>query len=75
MDYKQMAKNPIQYLLGLAIMALAYMHVEQRETFEIQMASYEERLERQDRQIVLLRAENKELQTKYIELAKSIINK
>jgi len=75
MDYKQMAKNPIQYLLGLAIMALAYMHVEQQETFEIQMASYEERLERQDRQIILLRAENKELQTKYIELAKSIINK
>jgi len=75
MDFKQMAKNPIQYLLGLAIMALAYMHVEQREAFELQMANYEERLERQDDQIILLRAENKELQNKYIELAKSIINK
>ena len=26
MDYKQMAKNPVQYLLGLAIVGLGYMH-------------------------------------------------
>jgi uncharacterized membrane-anchored protein YhcB (DUF1043 family) len=72
MDYKQMAKNPIQYLLGLAIMALGYMHMEQTESFQAQMDRQQERIERQDAQIVLLRAENKELQTKYIELAKSI---
>ena len=28
MDYKQMAKNPVQYLLGLAIVGLGYMHTQ-----------------------------------------------
>jgi len=72
MDYKQMAKNPIQYLLGLAIMGLGYMHMEQTESFQAQMDRQQEHIERQDAQILLLRAENKELQNKYIELAKSI---
>ena len=67
MDYKQMAKNPVQYLLGLAILGLAYMHTSAMDNMQLQ-------LDRQEAQITLLRAENKELQTKYIELAKSIHN-
>tara|TARA_Y100000296_G_C4967898_1_gene154346 strand:+ start:42 stop:248 length:207 start_codon:yes stop_codon:yes gene_type:complete len=65
MDYKQMAKNPVQYLLGLAIVGLAYMHTQAMDNMQMQ-------IDRQAEQITLLRAENKELQTKYIELAKSI---
>ncbi len=65
MDYKQMAKNPVQYLLGLAIVGLAYMHTQAMDNMQMQ-------IDRQSEQITLLRAENKELQTKYIELAKSI---
>ena len=65
MDYKQMAKNPVQYLLGLAIVGLAYMHTQAMDNMQLQ-------IDRQADQITLLRAENKELQTKYIELAKSI---
>jgi len=60
-----MAKNPVQYLLGLAIVALAYMHTQAIDHMQ-------EQIDTQTEQIVLLRAENKELQTKYIELAKSI---
>ena len=65
MDYKQMAKNPVQYLLGLAIVGLAYMHTQAMDSMQLQ-------IDRQSDQITLLRAENKELQNKYIELAKSI---
>ena len=65
MDYKQMAKNPVQYLLGLAIVGLAYMHTQAMDSMQLQ-------IDRQAEQITLLRAENKELQNKYIELAKSI---
>ena len=65
MDYKQMAKNPVQYLLGLAIVGLAYMHTQAMDNMQLQ-------IDRQADKITLLRAENKELQTKYIELAKSI---
>ena len=68
MDYKQMAKNPVQYLLGLAILVLAYMHTQAMDSMQMQ-------INRQSEQIVILRAENKELQTKYIELAKSINNR
>jgi len=68
MDYKQMAKNPVQYLLGLAILGLAYMHTQAMDSMQMQ-------INRQSEQIVILRAENKELQTKYIELAKSINNR
>jgi len=67
MDYKQMAKNPVQYLLGLAILGLAYMHTQAIDHMQ-------EQIDTQTAQIVLLRAENKELQSKYIELAKSINN-
>ena len=67
MDFKQMAKNPVQYLLGLAIVALAYMHTQAIDNMQSQ-------LDAQSEQITLLRAENKELQTKYIELAKNIHN-
>ena len=68
MDYKQMAKNPVQYLLGLAIVGLAYMHTQAMDNMQMQ-------IDKQSDQITLLRAENKELQTKYIELAKSINNR
>lgn len=74
MDYKQMAKNPIQYLLGLAILALGYMHVEQKESFQAQIDRQDAHIQRQEAQIAQLMRENKELQTKYIELAKSIRN-
>ena len=60
-----MAKNPVQYLLGLAIVGLAYMHTQAMDSMQLQ-------IDRQSDQITLLRAENKELQNKYIELAKSI---
>lgn len=65
MDYKQLAKNPVQYLLGLAIVGLGYMHTQAMDNMQMQ-------IDRQAEQITLLRAENKELQNKYIELAKSI---
>ena len=63
-----MAKNPVQYLLGLAIVGLAYMHTQAMDNMQMQ-------IDKQSDQITLLRAENKELQTKYIELAKSINNR
>jgi hypothetical protein len=72
MDYKQMAKNPIQYILSLAIMGLGVMHYEQTQNFQSQIDRQDAHMIRQEAQIVALRAENKELQTKYIELAKSI---
>ena len=72
MDYKQMAKNPVQYILSLAIMGLGIMHYEQSQNFQAQIDRQDAHMIRQEAQIVSLRAENKELQTKYIELAKSI---
>tara|TARA_B100001245_G_C22802297_1_gene386675 strand:- start:163 stop:390 length:228 start_codon:yes stop_codon:yes gene_type:complete len=72
MDYKQMAKNPIQYLLGVAIVGLGYLHMEQSQNFQAQIDRQDAHIQRQEGQIIALRAENKELQNKYIELAKSI---
>ena len=67
-----MAKNPVQYILSLAIMGLGIMHYEQSQNFQAQIDRQDAHMIRQEAQIVSLRAENKELQTKYIELAKSI---
>ena len=69
-----MAKNPVQYLLFAAVLGLGWMHIEQKENFQAQIDRQEAHIQRQEGQIIALRAENKELQNKYIELAKSINN-
>ena len=65
MDYKQMAKNPVQYLLGICICVIGYLYVDVKDTMQIQINDLKA-------EVVILKAENKELQTKYIDLAKSI---
>ena len=65
MDLKIDAKNPIQYLLGVAIMGLGYMHVEQKDTMQTQIDDLKA-------DVVRLQDENKELTYKYVELAKNI---
>tara|TARA_R110002020_G_scaffold220785_1_gene428723 strand:+ start:5408 stop:5611 length:204 start_codon:yes stop_codon:yes gene_type:complete len=65
MDYKQLAKNPIQYLLGVSIMVIGYLYVDVKGTMQGQIDDLQEEVRQ-------LKSENKELQTKYIELAKSI---
>lgn len=65
MDYKQLVKNPIQYLLGVSIMVIGYLYVDVKGTMQGQIDDLQEEVRQ-------LKVDNKELQTKYIELAKSI---
>ena len=65
MDIKQLAKNPIQYLLGVSIMVIGYLYVDVKGTMQGQIDDLQEEVRQ-------LKVDNKELQTKYIELAKSI---
>jgi len=66
-DWKQMSKNPVQYLLGLCIVGIAYMHHQTTSQMQVQIDHLQQEL-------VVVRAENKELYLKYIELAKTIRN-
>ena len=67
-----MAKNPVQYILSLAIIGLGVMHYEQTQNFQAQIDRQDAHILRQETMIMSLRVDNKELQNKYIELAKSI---
>ena len=65
MDINQLKKNPVQWLLGMCILATAYLYVDIKTTLQNQIEALQE-------EVMMLKVENKELQTKYIELAKSI---
>mgnify|MGYP003152242523 CR=1 FL=1 len=65
MDISQLKKNPVQWLLGMCILATAYLYVDIKTTLQNQIEALQE-------EVMMLKVENKELQTKYIELAKSI---
>ena len=65
MDINQLKKNPVQWLLGMAILATGYLYVDVKTTLQNQIEALQE-------EVMMLKVENKELQTKYIELAKSI---
>ena len=68
MDINQLKKNPVQWLLGMCILGIGYLYVDVKTTMQDQISSLQN-------EVTILKAENKELQTKYIELAKSINNK
>ena len=65
MDINQLKKNPVQWLLGMAILGIGYLYVDVKTTMQNQIEALQD-------EVTVLKAENKELQTKYIELAKSI---
>ena len=65
MDMSQLKKNPVQWLLGMCIVGIGYLYVDVKTTLQNQITDLQS-------EVVMLKAENKELQTKYIELAKSI---
>lgn len=65
MDIKQLTKNPVQYLLGICIVVIGYLYNDMRTDMEEQKAYFLD-------EIAMLKAENKELTDKYVELAKSI---
>ena len=67
MDYKQMAKNPVQYLLFVSVCIIGYLYVDIKETMQSQIDDLKA-------EVVILKEENKELTYKYVELAKSINN-
>lgn len=66
-DYKQLGKNPIQYLLGICIVVIGYLYVDVKDTMQTQIDDLKA-------DVVRLQDENKELTYKYVELAKSINN-
>ena len=68
MDINQLKKNPVQWLLGMCILGIGYLYVDVKTTMQDQISSLQN-------EVTILKAENKELQTKYIELAKSVNNK
>lgn len=68
MDISQLKKNPIQWLLGMCILGIGYLYVDVKTTLQNQITDLQS-------EVVMLKAENKELQTKYIELARSINNR
>ena len=65
MDINQLKKNPVQWLLGMCILGIGYLYVDIKTTLQDQIS-------RLQSEVVMLKAENKELQSKYIELAKSV---
>ena len=65
MDISQLKKNPVQWLLGMCILGIGYLYVDVKTTLQNQITDLQS-------EVVMLKAENKELQTKYIELAKNI---
>ena len=65
MDFKQLGKNPIQYLLGISICVIGYLYVDVKDTMQGQIDSLQG-------EVTQLKLDNKELQRQYIELAKSI---
>lgn len=68
MDISQLKKNPVQWLLGMCILGIGYLYVDVKTTLQNQITDLQS-------EVVILKAENKELQTKYIELANSINNR
>ena len=68
MDINQLKKNPVQWLLGMCILGIGYLYVDVKTTLQNQITDLQS-------EVVMLKAENKELQTKYIELARSINNR
>ena len=65
MDVKQLAKNPVQYLLGICICGIGYLYVDVKETMQLQIDDLKV-------EVVILKKENRELREAYVELAKSI---
>lgn len=67
MDYNQFKKNPISAIAFMMVLGVGYLYVEMRNDMAEQKLYFLTEIE-------TLRAENKELQNKYIELARSIHN-
>jgi len=62
---KEFTKNPVSSIALLSLCAVIYLYIDLREMMVKQEKYFLNEIE-------MLRAENKELQNKYIELAKSI---
>jgi len=62
---KEFTKNPISTVAVLAMAGMIYLYIDLRAMMQKQEEYFLNEIE-------MLRAENKELQSKYIELAKSI---
>ena len=62
---KEFTKNPISTVAVLAMAGMIYLYIDLRAMMEKQEKYFLNEIE-------MLRTENKELQSKYIELAKSI---
>ena len=65
MDFKQLGKNPVQYLLGVCIVVIGYLYNDMREDMADQKLYFLH-------EIAVLKEENKELREAYVELAQSI---
>lgn len=68
MDYKLLARNPVQYLLAICICVIGYLYVDIKDTMQTQIDDLKA-------DVVRLQDENKELTYKYVELAKTIHHK
>ena len=67
MDFNQFKKNPISAIAFMMFLGIGYLYVDIRNDMADQKLYFLTEIER-------LNTENKELQTKYIELARSIHN-
>ena len=62
---KEFGKNPVSAIALLSLMATLYLYLDLRTQMELQIETLQE-------EVRALKADNKELQRQYIELAKSI---
>ena len=62
---KEFGKNPLSAIAVLSLVAVIYLYVDVRSTMQSQIDALTE-------EVRALKADNKELQRQYIELAKSI---
>ena len=65
MNFKQLGKNPVQYLLGICIVVIGYLYNDMRTDMAAQKLYFLT-------EIAVLKEENKELREAYVELAQSI---
>jgi len=63
LSFKEYSKNPIQYLLFICIGVIGYLYVDQRQVLN-------ERIDQQEKEIVQLREDYKELSEKLFEILK-----
>ena len=67
MDYNQFKKNPVSVIAFMMVLGVGYLYIDVKDTMQSQIDDLKA-------DVVRLQTENKELTTKYVELAKSINN-